>query len=99
MNGFTALIGDWHFWILVISYWVGSNAISAMPMPDTTSGKAYGWFFKFANGLAANFSRAFAGKIPGTGDVMPLPGAQADVDRQALDAKQDTRARDVTGGK
>jgi hypothetical protein len=88
MNGFTALIGDWHFWILVIGYWVGSNAISAMPMPDTTSSKAYGWFFKFSNGLAANFSRAFAGKIPGTDDVMPLPGAQAGVDQQALNAKQ-----------
>ena len=89
MSGFGQILGDWHLYSLAVAYWVFSNAISAMPMPDTSSSKAYGWFFKFANGLAANFSRAFAGKIPGTSDVMPLPGAQADVNQQALNAKQD----------
>jgi hypothetical protein len=69
------------------SYIVFSNFISALPMPDTTSSKLYGFFFKFANGLGSNFSRAFAGKIPGTQDVMPLPGAQDAVNKQAVVAK------------
>ena len=58
-----------------------------MPMPDTTASKSYAWFFKFANLLWANVSRAAAGKIPGTSDVMPLPGAQDIVNKQAVIAK------------
>lgn len=65
---FLNVIGDWHFWALVVLYWLVSNAISAMPAPDTGSSKFYGWFFKFANGFAANLSRAAAGKIPGSDD-------------------------------
>lgn len=66
MKGFATIIGDSHFWALVVSYWVFSNAVGSLPMPDPTSGKGYAWFFKFANGLAANVSRALAGKVPGT---------------------------------
>lgn len=66
MNDFLGLLGNWHFWILVVGYWLLSNAIGALPAPDNTSSKFYGWFFKFANGFAANLSRAAAGKIPGT---------------------------------
>jgi hypothetical protein len=70
----TAIIGDPYFWGLIVSYWLVANAISALPIPDTTSGKFYGWFFKFSNGFAANLSRAAAGKIPGTLDNLPTPG-------------------------
>lgn len=68
MNPFLTLLGDWHFWTLVAGYWLFSNAIGAMPLPDGTEGhpKLYAWFFKTANGFAANLSRAAAGKIPGT---------------------------------
>ena len=70
------------YWTLG-AYIVASNFISALPMPDTTSSKVYGFFFKFMNGLGANLSRAYAGKIPGTADVMPLPGAQDVVNKMA----------------
>jgi len=66
MDGFGNIIGNVHFWLLVVIYWAVSNAIGALPLPDTGSSKFYGWFFKFANGFAANLSRAAAGKIPGT---------------------------------
>lgn len=65
MSEFYSLIGNPHFWGLVIIYWLISNAISALPLPDASSSKFYGWFFKFSNGFAANLSRAAAGKIPG----------------------------------
>lgn len=65
MQGFLGIVGDWHFWILVVIYWLVSNAIGALETPDATSSKFYAWFFKFANGFAANLSRAAAGKIPG----------------------------------
>jgi hypothetical protein len=87
MSGFASLLGDWHFWLIQIAYIAFANAISALPMPDTTSGKFYGWAFKFLNGFASNFARAAAGKIPGTGDVMPLPGAQQAVQNAAVVAK------------
>ncbi len=66
MSDYLSLVGNYHFWILVAAYWALSNAISALPLPDDKSSKFYGWFFKFANGFAANLSRAAAGKIPGT---------------------------------
>ncbi len=66
MQEFGAILGNWHFWVLVVLYWVVSNAVSALPMPDTGSTKFYSWLFKFANGFAANMSRAAAGRIPGT---------------------------------
>lgn len=67
MNHIFTIIGDPYFWGLVASYWLLSNAIGSMPLPDGTEGhpKLYAWFFKTANGFAANLSRAAAGKIPG----------------------------------
>lgn len=87
MGGFTSIIGDWHLYVLLVGYWALSNAISALAMPDTNSSAFYAWFFKFANGFAANFSRAFAGKIPGTSDAMPLAGSQELVNKAAVVAK------------
>jgi hypothetical protein len=70
MQGFTAILSDWHTWAMFLGYSAFSNAISAMPSPDASSGKTYSWAFKFLNGFASNISRAAAGKIPGV-DVMP----------------------------
>ena len=42
----------------VLVYYVISAGIGALEAPDSTSGKGYRWFFKFANMVAANFSRA-----------------------------------------
>jgi hypothetical protein len=66
------ILGDPYFWGLCVVYWLISNAVGALPMPDANSSKFYGWFFKFANGFAANLSRATAGKIPGVVDT-PIP--------------------------
>ena len=74
------------YWTLG-GYIVASNFISALPMPDATSSKFYGFIFKFANGLGANLSRAYAGKIPGTSDVMPIPGAQDAMNKAAVVVK------------
>lgn len=87
MTGFTQLFGDWHLYILLLVFYSVSAAVSAMPMPDSKSSALYGWFFKFANLLWANVSRAAAGKIPGTTDIMPLPGAQDAVNQAAVVAK------------
>ncbi len=93
MSNFLTLLGNWHFWTLVAGYWFLTASIGALPMPDTGSSKFYGWFFKMANTFAANVSRAAAGKIPGTADAMPLPGAQAEVDQAAQNAKATTTGK------
>jgi hypothetical protein len=87
MSGFTSLIGNWHFWTLVATYWFLTASVGALPMPDNTSSKFYGWFFKMSNTFAANISRAAAGKIPGTTDVMPIAGAQDAINQVAVVAK------------
>ena len=70
MSEFTSLLGNWHFWAMVAAYWFMTASIGALPMPDNTSSKFYGWFFKMSNTFAANVSRAAAGKIPGS-DALP----------------------------
>jgi hypothetical protein len=77
MTPFLSLVGDWHFWVLIAAYWFVSNAIGSLPMPDGTEPhpKLYAWFFKTANGFAANVSRATAGKIPGV-DTPPASVAK-----------------------
>lgn len=70
MNDFLGLLSNWHFYVIVASYWMFAAAVGAMPSPDVTSSKFYAWAFKFLNTFAANVSRAAAGKIPGV-DVMP----------------------------
>ena len=87
MSQFTALLGNWHFWAMVATYWFMTAAVGALPMPDNTSSKFYGWFFKMSNAFAANVSRAAAGKIPGTADVMPLVGSQQAVQDVAVVSK------------
>ncbi len=94
MGNFTALLGNWHFWIMVASYWFFTAAIGALPMPDNTSSKFYGWFFKMSNAFAANISRSVAGKIPGTSDVMPLAGSQDQMVKDAAKAASNSS----TGG-
>jgi hypothetical protein len=44
-------------------------AIDTLPMPDSTSGKFYRWFFGFANVIVANYSRTKAS----TGPIGQLP--------------------------
>jgi len=74
MNDFIKLLGDWHFLVLVGGYYTFAAAVGALPIPDAASSKFYGWAFKFLNTLAANLSRAAAGKIPGT-DALPAAPA------------------------
>lgn len=73
MTHIFTILGDPYFWGLVAAYWLLSNAIGAMPLPDGTEShpKLYAWFFKTANGFAANLARAAAGKIPGTEEPKP----------------------------
>ncbi len=71
MNDYLSIVGNYHFWVLLIVYYALSNAVSALPLPTATSSPFYGWFFKFANGFAANISRATASKIPGVNGDTP----------------------------
>lgn len=64
MQPFLNIFGDYHFWILVVIFWLISNAVNALPVPLPTSSVFYGWFFKFANGFMGSVTRALAGKIP-----------------------------------
>jgi len=73
--------------MMVSTYWIVTAAIGALPMPNNQSKPFYGWAFKFLNALAANLSRAAAGKIPGTTDVMPLAGGQEALADAAVVAK------------
>ena len=48
----------------LLGYYILSAGVGSLPMPDTTSGKFYRWFFQFSNTLGANISRVYASKLP-----------------------------------
>lgn len=48
----------------LVGYYLFSAAISAMPLPDTTSSKGYQWLFGMLHTLSGDIATAFASKIP-----------------------------------
>lgn len=46
------------------TFWVTSNAVSAMPSPTATSGNFYRWSFDFLHLLSANVMRIVATRYP-----------------------------------
>lgn len=66
MNGLVELLSNPLFWKILISYWVFSAAVGAMPTPQQSSSGFYIWGFRFLHGLSGNLNRAaVALKIPG----------------------------------
>lgn len=55
------LISAHPYWTLglVIAWWLVSNAVSAMPSPDQSSGKGYKWLFSLGHGLMGSLPRIF----------------------------------------
>lgn len=52
-----------HGILVIVCYYLLSNAIGALDAPTATSSGFYRWFFKFANGFGANLTRAFSTTI------------------------------------
>lgn len=52
------------FWLGVA--WLVSNAISAMPTPQTGSSQMYEWFFKFVTPIGGGLARVMAIYSPST---------------------------------
>lgn len=61
---FLQLVGNPVFWILIFAYWIFSAAASALPAPDSTSGKGYQFFFQFMRIFAGQVKNAFGKYIP-----------------------------------
>lgn len=52
---------------IIVSYWVFSAAVGAMPTPLVTSSPWYIFLFRFLHTLAGNLNRAAISlKVPGT---------------------------------
>jgi hypothetical protein len=68
MNDFTSeimkMLGNRHFWYLVLAYVAVANAIGTMPRPDAKSSKFYAWVFAFLQLFASNVSRIVAKAAP-----------------------------------
>ena len=45
-------------------YYVFSNAVQGLPVPDEKSSKKYRWFFVFGHGLAGNVKYALSKAAP-----------------------------------
>jgi hypothetical protein len=53
-------------WKLLISYWVFSAIVGAMPTPEANSSKFYVFLFRFAHAMGGNLNRAaMTLKVPG----------------------------------
>lgn len=74
------LIQTHPFWSGVISYWVYSCAVDALPAPN--GNKFYQFVYKFTHGLAGILSRSFGSKVP---------GVQTDEVKQTVTVKTETK--------
>jgi len=67
LNTITDLLANPLFWKVLISYWVFSAAVGAMPTPIQGSSLFYQFLFRFLHGLSGNLNRAaVALKVPGS---------------------------------
>jgi hypothetical protein len=75
MNSLMEIISNPVVWKVLISYWIFSAAVGALPTPEQDSTKVYIFVFRFAHILGGNVSRAAVTlKVPGaTPDTTP-PG-------------------------
>lgn len=63
------LIKDPVVWEVLVTYWVFSAAVGALPTPNTGGSKLYEFLFRFAHGLSGNLNRAaVALHAPGADD-------------------------------
>ena len=53
-----------HSWLLLVGYFLFSNAIGAMEKPDEKSGKLYRYVYRLGHGLAGNVKYALRAKFP-----------------------------------
>lgn len=66
MSGVTELLANPLFWKILLSYWVFSAAIGAMPTPKADGSTLYMFIFRFGHALSGNLNRAaVALKVPG----------------------------------
>lgn len=62
--------------LLASAYYVGMNAIAAMPEPRQDATERYRFWYTFLHGVAGNLPRVFPGlRFPRKSDN-PTPGAQ-----------------------
>jgi hypothetical protein len=73
MNSLMELISNPLVWKIVISYYVFSAAVGALPTPDSGGNKFYQFAFRFAHILAGNLSRAAV--------KFQVPGAQVEPEK------------------
>lgn len=66
MTELTSLLSNPLVWKVLLSFWVFSAAVGAMPTPKKGSSPFYVWAFRFLHGLSGNLNRAaVALKVPG----------------------------------
>ncbi len=69
VSGLMDLIGNPLVWKILLSYWIFSAAVGALPTPTADSHPAYQFLFRFAHGLSGNLNRAaLSFKVPGAPD-------------------------------
>lgn len=58
MNEIVSLFSNPLVWKLLVSYWVVSAFVGALPTPKENSNPFYQWAFRFCHILAGNLNRA-----------------------------------------
>jgi len=66
MNGFVQFVEDHQTVAALVAAWLGSNVVSALPSPDSGSGKFYKFTFSLFHGLAGSLPRLLPSlRMPG----------------------------------
>lgn len=65
MNGFIAVLGDWHFWALAISYYAFISFVGGMPEPMPNGSRGYLWCYNSLHLFSGNVSRLVQNRLNG----------------------------------
>lgn len=72
MNSLMELISNPVVWKVIITYYIFSAIVGALPTPETGGNKFYQFVFRFAHILAGNISRAAVKfQVPGAEEAKP----------------------------
>lgn len=78
MNAITSIYSNHPYIATLVSYWVLSAFIGALPAPTANSSPLYKFVFAFSNSLGGNLLRALSTKVEGSPNfqnaVNALPG-------------------------
>lgn len=94
MNFITGIYTAHPYISTLVSYWMLSAFIGALPSPTATSSQIYVFVFKFSNSLGGNLLRALSARVessPNFQDAVNIQNAKTGTDKIVVEMPAETK--------